>query len=294
MMSGKSFKGDYMAIVKEPVNYREKEFPMTDKDFQRIAELAGRYTGIVLGEHKRDMVYGRIARRVRKLNLDSFTRYLDFLEANPQQELSSFINVITTNLTSFFRENHHFDFLLQKVLPEIKRKNGQVKRMRIWSAGCSSGQEPYSIAMTLRKFALPSDWDIKVLATDLDSDVLAKAQAAIYSTSDVDGLDESTVKNYFQRNDGRKEVKIKEKVGEYIHFKRLNLLENWPMKGPFDLIFCRNVVIYFDKPTQKVLFDRYANMLAVGGHLFIGHSENLHGISDRFENLGNTIYRKIR
>jgi chemotaxis protein methyltransferase CheR len=284
----------YMAIAKEAINYREKEFPMTNKDFQRIAKLAGHYTGIVLGEHKRDMVYGRIARRVRKLNLDSFSNYLDFLEGNPQQELSNFINVITTNLTSFFRENHHFDYLLKNVLPEVKRKNVSSKRMRVWSAGCSSGQEPYSIAMTLRKFGIPSDWDFKVLATDLDSEVLAKAQAAIYSISDVDGLDDVTIRNYFQRNDGRKEVKIKESVKKYIHFKRLNLLEKWPMTGPFDFIFCRNVVIYFDKPTQKVLFDRYADMLAIGGYLFIGHSENLHGISDRFENLGNTIYRKIR
>lgn len=283
-----------MGMVKAAVNYREKEFPMTDKDFQRIVKLAGHYTGIVLGEHKRDMVYGRVARRVRKLNLDSFSNYLDFLENNPQQELSSFINVITTNLTSFFRENHHFDFLLKRVLPEIKRKNFASKRMRIWSAGCSTGQEPYSIAITLRKLGIPSDWDIKVLATDLDSEVLAKAQAAIYSVTDVDGLDNITVKNYFQRSEERRKVKVKESVKRHIHFKRLNLLEKWPMSGPFDFIFCRNVVIYFDKPTQKVLFDRYAEILAIGGYLFVGHSENLHGISERFENLGNTIYRKIR
>ncbi len=283
-----------MPSSKAAVNYREKEFPMTDKDFKRIAGLAGQYTGIVLGEHKRDMVYGRIARRVRKLNLDSFCNYLDFLESNPQQELSSFINVITTNLTSFFRENHHFDYLQEKVLSEVKRKNSAQKRIRIWSAGCSSGQEPYSIAMTLNKFGVPADWDVKILATDLDSDVLAKARAAVYSTSDIDGLEESTIKNYFQRSSGNKEVRVKEKAAKYIHFKRLNLLEKWPMKGPFDFIFCRNVVIYFDKPTQKVLFNRYADMLAVGGYLFIGHSENLNGICERFENLGNTIYRKIR
>lgn len=283
-----------MPSAKAAVNYREKEFPMTDKDFQRIAGLAGRYTGIVLGDHKRDMVYGRIARRVRKLNLSSFSAYLDFLEGNQDKELSNFINVITTNLTSFFRENHHFDFLLETVLPEVKRKRVNEKRIRIWSAGCSSGQEPYSIAMTLNKFGFSSDWDVKLLATDLDSDVLAKAKSAIYASSDVDGLDEMTVKNNFQRNEVRKEVKVKDRVSKYIHFKRLNLLESWPMSGPFDFIFCRNVVIYFDKPTQKVLFDRYAELLEIGGYLFIGHSENLHGISDRFENLGNTIYRKIR
>jgi len=267
---------------------------MTDKDFQRIAGLAGRYTGIVLGEQKRDMVYGRIARRVRKLKLDSFTRYLDFLEANIELELSDFINVITTNLTSFFRENHHFDYLQKTVLSEVKRKKSATKRIRIWSAGCSTGMEPYSIAMTLLKFGMASDWDVKILATDLDSDVLDKARTAVYSATEVDGLEESLVKNYFQRSGAGKEVRVKEKVSKYIHFKRLNLLEKWPHKGPFDFIFCRNVVIYFDKPTQKVLFDRYADMLDVGGYLFIGHSENLNGISDRFESLGNTIYRKIR
>jgi len=276
------------------IDHREKEFPMTDKDFQRIAGLAGRYTGIVLGEQKRDMVYGRIARRVRKLKLDSFTRYLDFLEANIELELSDFINVITTNLTSFFRENHHFDYLQKTVLSEVKRKKSATKRIRIWSAGCSTGMEPYSIAMTLLKFGMASDWDVKILATDLDSDVLDKARTAVYSATEVDGLEESLVKNYFQRSGAGKEVRVKEKVSKYIHFKRLNLLEKWPHKGPFDFIFCRNVVIYFDKPTQKVLFDRYADMLDVGGYLFIGHSENLNGISDRFESLGNTIYRKIR
>ena len=283
-----------MSNTQTAVDYREKEFPMTSKDFERITDLAGRYTGIVLGEHKRDMVYGRIARRVRKLNLSSFTDYLDFLEANLQQELSNFINVITTNLTSFFRENHHFNYLYKTVLTELKRKNSASKRMRIWSAGCSTGMEPYSIAMTLIKFGMLSDWDVKILATDLDSEVLDKARAGVYSVNEIDGLEDSIVKDNFQRGGTGKEVRIKEKVSKIVHFKRLNLLENWPMKGPFDFIFCRNVVIYFDKPTQKVLFERYADMLSVGGYLFIGHSENLHGLSDRFENLGNTIYRKIR
>jgi chemotaxis protein methyltransferase CheR len=275
------------------IDYRAKEFPMTADDFKRIANLAGRYTGIVLGDHKQDMVYGRVARRVRKLDLNDFSSYLDFLEANTQKELSNFINVITTNLTSFFRENHHFEYLQTTVLPELRRKNSVTKRLRIWSAGCSKGMEPYSISMTLLKFGIPSDWDVKILATDLDSEVLDTAREAIYSSTEVDGLEESTVKNYFQRGNA-KDVKVKDKARQFIHFKRLNLLESWPMNGPFDFIFCRNVVIYFDKPTQKVLFDRYADMLSVGGYLFIGHSENLHGITDRFESMGNTIYRKVR
>lgn len=276
------------------INYGDKEFPMTDDDFNRIVDLAGQYTGIVLSDHKRDMVYGRIARRVRKLAMNNFTEYLNFLEKNTDAELSNFINVITTNLTSFFREKHHFDYLLSTVLPNVRKNNSASKRVRIWSAGCSSGQEPYSIGMTLKKFGIPMDWDVKILATDLDSDVLHKAQSAVYSSTDVDGLDEFFIKNYFQYNKVNKEVKVKSSVRDLIHFKRLNLLEAWPMKGPFDFIFCRNVVIYFDKPTQKILFNRYAELLTIGGYLFIGHSENLHGISDRFENIGNTVYRKLR
>ena len=283
-----------MSRVKVEIDYREKEFPMTAKDFKRIAELAGRYTGIILGEHKQDMVYGRIARRLRKLNINSFSKYLDFLEANIDEELSSFINVITTNLTSFFRENHHFDYLQKTVLTELKRKNSVTKKLRVWSAGCSKGMEPYSISMTLLKSGIPSDWDVKILATDLDSEVLDIAKNAVYPSTEVDGLDKNIVKNYFQCGADGKDVRVKDKVKAPIHFKRLNLLESWPMKGPFDFIFCRNVVIYFDKPTQKVLFDRYADLLNVGGYLFIGHSENLHGISERFENIGNTVYRKIR
>jgi len=271
----------------------EKEFPMTNKDFKRIVSLASKYTGIVLGEHKRDMVYGRIARLVRKNRMQKFADYLDYLEANPDRELSEFINAITTNLTSFFRENHHFDVLEKQVFPELKRKNSDSKRLRIWSAGCSTGPEPYSIGITLKRSVFPSDWDVKLLATDLDSNVLAKAASGVYPSSEVDGLEDHLVKSYFSKNASGKEVKVKDSVRNLIYFKRLNLLEPWPMSGPFDIIFCRNVVIYFDKPTQKKLFDNYANMLAPGGYLFIGHSENLHGISDRFQNLGNTVYRKI-
>ena len=283
-----------MLDSKVEMDYREKEFPMTDKDFQRIVSLAGRYTGIVLGEQKQNMVYGRIARRVRKLNLNSFFDYLNFLEENLEKELSSFINVITTNLTSFFRENHHFEYLHTMVLPELKRKNSTSKRLRIWSAGCSKGMEPYSISMTLLKSNIPSDWDVKILATDLDSDVLDMAREAVYLSSEVDGLEEKTIKSYFQHGSDGKDIKVKSEVRKFVHFKRLNLLESWPMTGPFDFIFCRNVVIYFDKPTQRVLFDRYADLLNIGGYLFIGHSENLNGITDRFENIGNTTYRKIR
>lgn len=271
-----------------------KEYEMTDGDFRKISSLAGKYTGIVLGDHKRDMVYGRIARRVRKLGMETFAEYLTYLENNPDKELSDFINAITTNLTSFFREGHHFHYLKETVFPELKKKHMQDQRIRIWSAGCSTGMETYSIAITLRDAVFPSGWDVKILATDLDSEVLRKAKEGIYVPDDISELPEHVVQSSFLHNDAKREIRVKDSLKKNISFKRLNLLERWPMKGPFDVIFCRNVVIYFDKPTQKTLFNRYADMLAPGGYLFIGHSENLNGISDRFENLGNTIYRKIR
>ncbi|MCY0966048.1 CheR family methyltransferase [Parathalassolituus penaei] len=270
------------------------EFQMTDADFAAIAAKASRYTGIVLGEHKRSMVYSRIARRLRATGLGNFRDYLAYLEANPDSEMENFINAITTNLTSFFREPHHFKFLEEELLPKLKRTNANSRRIRIWSAGSSIGQEAYSIAICVLRAKFPKDWDVRILATDLDSSVLETGRNAVYPIDHLDPVEDELRHKYFRISpDGRKITLIPE-VKSLVSFKRLNLLEPWPMKGPFDLIFCRNVVIYFNKDTQRVLFDRYADMLPPEGHLFIGHSENLAGVCDRFQNLGQTIYRKIR
>lgn len=274
--------------------YENREFPMTVEDYNSIVRLSAEYTGISLNESKKNMIYSRLARRIRQLRLNNFNEYISYLTSNKDAELSDFVNTITTNLTSFFRESHHFDSLASNVIPELKRKHHKDQRIRIWSAGCSSGQEPYSIAMSLQRAGFPSSWDIKVLATDLDSNVLQKGKTAVYALDDIEGVDEKYIKGYILQSDKNPDIRIKESIRKYVTFKRLNLFEPWPMKGPFDIIFCRNVVIYFDKPTQRQLFDKYADMLDVGGYLFIGHSENLHGISDRFEHLGHTIYRKIR
>lgn len=272
----------------------EREFVMTRADFERISKLAMQYSGIVLAEHKRNMVYSRIARRVRALKLTRFSDYLNYLEHNHAAEASDFINALTTNLTSFFRENHHFEFLEKQLISDLIQKNQQTRRLRIWSAGCSIGQEAYSIAMTLKQKGIPSNWDVKILATDLDSNVVETGQQGIYPLDHTEGIDHELVSRYFRKSSDGRSVQVKDELRNMVFFKRLNLLELWPMSGPFDIIFCRNVVIYFNKETQRVLFDRYADMLPIGGHLFIGHSENLNGITDRFENLGNTIYRKIK
>ncbi len=270
---------------------QSREFIMTEADFSAIARLALEHTGIVLAEHKKDMVYGRIARRIRARSLSSFSQYIDYLGNHLQDEISEFINALTTNLTSFYRESHHFTFLQQRWLPELLKQPNR-KRLRVWSAGCSIGQEVYSIAMALKESGMPNNWDCKLLATDLDSNVLDVGRHGRYPVSALESLPAGFEKRYFERISAS-EVQVIAPLRQMVHFKRLNLLGPWPMNGPFDAIFCRNVVIYFNKETQRQLFDRIADMLPVGGHLFIGHSENLHGISQRFEALGQTIYRKI-
>lgn len=277
-------------------SFSDREFPMTESDFEHIKDLAKQRTGIELGEHKKEMIYSRIVRRIRVLGFTDFRRYLNYLEENPEAELTNFINSITTNLTSFFRESHHFDYLKGTVIPALLNEKKSTRRIRIWSAGCSTGEEPYSIAMTLHSGLNKDQWDAKILATDLDTNVLAHGRAGVYSTERIGGLDPDLVKKYFvggSRGVNGDTMEVKDTLKSLITFNRLNLLGDWPMKGRFDVIFCRNVVIYFSKDTQRELFDRYANMLEPNGYLFIGHSESLHGVSKRFESVGRTIYRKV-
>ncbi|MFC3149886.1 CheR family methyltransferase [Litoribrevibacter euphylliae] len=277
-----------------------REFPMTDSNFEHIRGVAYQRTGIVLGDHKREMVYSRLARRCRVLGVTNFDEYIHILESSEADELSHFVNSITTNLTSFFREGHHFEFLLETVLPEVFDANTATRRVRIWSAGCSTGEEPYSLAITVHKFLKKNvtrykGWDVKILATDLDSNVLSHGRHGVYRVAGSDGLSAEDRREYFDELDQGNEHELiaKDKIRSLIIFNRLNLLHKWPMKGQFDVIFCRNVVIYFDKETQKVLFDRYANILKDPGYLMIGHSENLHRVTDRFKALGGTRYKKV-
>ena len=269
-------------------DFLSREFPMTENNFQCIAKIAFEVTGIVLGEHKKDLVYSRISRRIRTLKLTNFDQYINIIEDNNHQEFTSFVNSITTNLTSFFRESHHFDFLKSTAFPELKK---QGKSPLIWSAGCSTGEEPYSIAMTLDEFYPGGGFGgAKILATDLDSNVLDTGRSGVYEASRIEALDDKLKKKYFKFNNDQ--VAVNDKLKTNIQFNRLNLLGPWPMKKKFDIIFCRNVIIYFNKETQKELFTRYSNMLNQNGYLIIGHSENLHGVLDQFESLGKTIYRK--
>lgn len=276
---------------------REQNFSLSDKEFNFICSYVYDIAGIVLNKSKREMVYRRLSRIIRERKLASFREYYLLLKNNPDEEQRYFINAITTNLTSFFRENHHFEYLLNEELPKlISTKQSGSKRLRIWSSASSTGEEPYSIAITLCK-AFKSgfaNWDVKVLATDIDSDVLAKGAAGVYDQNRIEDLDSDVKKDFFHRGMGKNNnmVKVNERLKHLITFKQLNLLHEWPMKGPFDVIFCRNVIIYFDKETQLDLFARYYDMLAPGGLLILGHSENLGYYQQYFENVGRTIFRK--
>ena len=269
----------------------EREFVFTDDDFRYLAELVGKKTGIVIAEHKRSMVYSRLARRLRAHGMKTFTQYRGLLEDGGSGEIMNFVNAITTNVTHFFREGHHFEHLKNEVFPALA-VSGK-KRLRIWSAGCSMGMEAYSIAMTLFE-SIPGveTWDAKILATDIDTNVLEIGTRGQYEKAILEDVSAAYHRKYLIRTDDSV-VQVVDRLRKMVSFKHLNLLDDWPMQGPFDIIFCRNVVIYFNKDLQRVIFNKYADLLKPEGLLYIGHSENLFNVCDRFESLGRTIYRKI-
>ena len=252
-------------------------------------------TGINLAESKRELVYGRVSRRLRALGLSSFGAYRELLETGDGSELVAFCNALTTNLTSFFRESHHFDYLSDEFLARRRAAARRGERIRIWSSACSSGEEPYSIAMTIIE-TIPEwqKWDIKILATDLDSDILARAQRGSYGADRVKGMDPRRLGRFFTqvRNGTELGYSVIPELAQLITFKQINLMHDWPMAGPLDAIFCRNVVIYFDKDTQRSLFSRIAKLQRPGDLLFLGHSETLFKVSDEYGLIGKTIYRR--
>jgi chemotaxis protein methyltransferase CheR len=269
-----------------------------DGDFQFLRKFVLDHCGISLGEHKRQLVQGRLLRRLRALGLRQFGSYCDLLRRDPHGELGELSSAISTNVTSFFREAHHYDLLATDLLPrwlEQKRREGD--RVRIWSAGCSTGEEPYALAMVLAEAIEKhgaSGVDAKILATDLSPRALEAARSGIYALDRLAGISDEFRRRWMLRGSGEYEglASVHPRLRQLVSIQPLNLLHAWPMKGPFDAIFCRNVVIYFDQPTKQQLFRRFAQMLPVGGYLFLGHSESLHGISDEFELVGRTIYRK--
>ena len=273
----------------------EREFAFSEQQFRFLAGLANEQTGIVLAEHKKDMVYSRLVRRLRALKLKSFDEYCALLKSEAgQEEMGNLVNAITTNLTSFFREKHHFEHLHDQVLAPLAAKPPAQKRLRIWSAGCSSGMEPYSIAMTM-KSAIKNlhQWDARILATDIDTNMLKTGMQGEYAAEQYENIP-AAYRDDVTKTSKSERIAMSDDLKSLIAFKPLNLLEWWPMKGPFDAVFCRNVVIYFDKPTQAKMFSRMADLIKPDGWLYIGHSENLFKVCDRFELVGRTIYRRVR
>lgn len=273
-----------------------QDFTLSQPEFDRLRELVREHTGIALSDAKRQLVYGRLARRLRALKMDSFGEYIDMIEDGDPAELEEFINAVTTNLTSFFREPHHFDYLAAEALRGLVARDTGAHRLRIWCCAASTGEEPYSIAMVLREAEhLLRGWDVKLLATDLDSAVLATGAAGVYAAERFQGMDPKRMARFFDKGMGPQAGKLRarEELRNLITFRQLNLMQDWPLRGPIDAIFCRNVVIYFDKATQRTLFERMASLQRPGDLLFLGHSESLYRVSDRYELIGRTIYRRI-
>lgn len=272
------------------------EFALTDREFNRVKARVYAEAGISLSDAKRTLVVSRLGKLVRTLKLDSFDSYIDYLERQGSPaDAQDFVNALTTNLTRFWREDHHFAHLIGYVeqLMQHRPRNsaGGKPKLRIWSAGCSTGQEPYTIALSLLS-ALPElkRWDFRILATDIDTNVVAKAASGVYPENELNDLAPERVR-LFERIGGG-QIRIPAAARELVSFKPLNLMHNpWPMRGPFDAVFCRNVAIYFDKKTQGELFARLGGILVPEGFLYIGHSENLGAGGDNFRLVGKTIYQ---
>lgn len=273
---------------------RVREFQFRDADFVALRVLIKEMTGINLAESKREMVYGRVSRRLRALGLRDFADYRRLLETDTS-ELIEVCNAMTTNLTAFFRESHHFDYLREQLLLPCAADPRGARRLRLWSAACSTGEEAYSMAMTVCE-AIPDwkRWDIKILATDIDSDILRRAARGRYAADRVKGLSPTRLKRFFSEgtSDGAPIFQVAPEIADLITFKQFNLMEQLPMHGPLDAIFCRNVIIYFDKETQRDLFSRVAPLQRKDDLLFLGHSESLFKVSNDYALIGKTIYRR--
>ncbi|MGH1486676.1 MAG: CheR family methyltransferase [Cellvibrionaceae bacterium] len=267
---------------------------LSDRDFSFVQDLIYTKTGIVIADHKREMIYRRLARRARDLNLAELTDYCEILRSESEEEMVNFVNAVTTNLTSFFRENHHFEFLKETFFPEFLSRGEQ--RLRIWSSAASTGEEPYSISMTMLE-GLGEKYksiDAKILATDLDTQVLQTARSGIYHKDRLKDLSSAIKSKWFSSLDtDANKYSVDSKLKVPLTFNKLNLLGDWPMKGKFDVIFCRNVLIYFDRPTQEKLVNRFLDVLTPNGILMLGHSESILKGSTDFEHLGKTIYKRL-
>ena len=270
----------------------DTDFAFSPADFERVRSMIYQHAGISLNPNKQTMVYSRLSRRLRAVGMNSFKVYLDALEAGAADsaEWQEFVNALTTNLTSFYRESHHFPILAELV----QRAAAQSSSINVWCCAASTGEEPYTLAITLAEALKGRNVSASILATDIDTNVLKRGELGVYPAESVSKIDPAVVKRYFMRgtgsNDGQ--VRVKPELRQMIQFKQLNLLDRkWPMTTPFDAIFCRNVMIYFDKDTQYRVLQGLSRHLTPNGRLFAGHSENFTQARDVFELEGRTVYR---
>lgn len=267
----------------------QREFDFGDQDFERVRTLIHGRAGIALSPTKREMVYSRLARRLRELRITTFRKYLALLEDAGHPEWESFVNALTTNLTSFFREAHHFPILADHL--RQRAKTGEP--IELWCSASSTGEEPYSMAMTAVETFSSGMPPIRIVATDVDTQVLAFAERGVYPLDRIEKLSPERVRRFFLRgtNEQQGSVRIRPELRALVRFTRLNLLDRqWPINTRFDGIFCRNVMIYFDRPTQRGIVERFVPLLKPDGLLFAGHSESLHHCADLFKLKGRTVY----
>ena len=265
-----------------------REFNFSNADFERVRKMIYQHAGISLAPVKQDMVYSRLARRLRATGIATFGAYLDMLERGNDEEWERFVNSLTTNLTSFFREPHHFP-----IFADCLKKIGTSRPIRIWCSAASTGEEPYSIAITVAETFGANTSHVSIIASDLDTNVLATAERGVYPVERVEKIGAERLRRFFLKGTGSKEgfVAVRPEIRRMVEFKRINLLEpNWPVKGPLDVIFCRNVMIYFDKPTQYKILSRFVPLMQPEGLMFAGHSESFLHAADLFKSLGKTVY----
>jgi chemotaxis protein methyltransferase CheR len=266
-------------------------FEITEAEFKEVSDILYRLAGINLKDGKQALVQARLSKRLRATGINSFEEYLHLVKSpSGAKELAVMIDYLTTNKTSFFRESAHFDFLEKTVLPKL-----DMSRVRIWSSACSSGEEPYTIAMVLREAISDIDRrDVRVLATDISRRMLGRAQQATYTADTISEVPVEIRRKYFtgMRRNGAMDYQLSDQVRRIVRLAWLNLMEPWPMKGRFNVIFCRNVLIYFDRRTRAELINRFWEMIEPGGYLFVGHSEGLSGISHKFNYEKPAVYRK--
>lgn len=275
-----------------PMPAGQREFVFTAADFERVRKLIYQHAGIALSPAKQDMVYSRLARRLRATGLKNFADYLALLEKGDRGEWEKFVNSLTTNLTSFFREPHHFP-----MLADLLRQAGGAKPLRLWCSASSTGEEPYSMAMTVVETFGNFDAPVSIIASDLDTSVLATAEKGVYTADRVERLSPERLKRFFVPGVGSQAGSfcVRPELRRLITFQRINLLDTtWPIKPPLNAIFCRNVMIYFDKPTQYRILSRFAPLLKDGGLLFAGHSESFLHAADLFRSLGKTVYSPVQ